>query len=141
MKRTARIFAFAFAGPALLGVIGVQVLNAQEILTPAPIKRTLIFKKDLEGIEGKEMHVWVTEFAPGETTGNHYHPWHEFVYVLEGAFTIEVQGKPPVTLKPGELVNLAPKQQHEGKNTLRSPTKVLVFGLAVKGEPLVVQVK
>jgi len=34
-------------------VIGVQVLNAQEILTPAPIKRTLIFKKDLEGIEGK----------------------------------------------------------------------------------------
>jgi len=83
-------------------VIGVQVLNAQEILTPAPIKRTLIFKKDLEGIEGKEMHVWVTEFAPGETTGNHYHPWHEFAYVLEGAFTIEVQAKPPVTLKPGE---------------------------------------
>jgi quercetin dioxygenase-like cupin family protein len=60
---------------------------------------------------------------------------------LEGAFTIEVEGEPAVTLKPGEIINLAPKQVHEGKNLLNSPTKVLVFGLAPKGEPLVVPVK
>ncbi len=87
------------------------------------------------------MHAWVTEFAPGVNTGKHYHPWHEFVYVLEGAFGIEVQGEPAATLKPGEIISLAPKQVHEGKNVLNSPTKVLVFGLAPKGESLVVPVK
>ena len=115
--------------------------NAQEALTSAPVKRTLIVKTELEGIEGKEMHAWVTEFAPRVSTGRHIHPWHEFVYVLEGSFSIEVQGKSPVTLKPGEIISLAPKQVHEGKNLLDSPTKVLVFGLAPKGESLVVPVK
>jgi quercetin dioxygenase-like cupin family protein len=57
----------------------------------------------------------------------HYHPWNEFVYVLAGAFTIEVQGKLAVTLRPGQIINLVPKQVYEGKNLLDSPTKVLVF--------------
>jgi quercetin dioxygenase-like cupin family protein len=92
-------------------------------------------------IEGKDMHAWVTEFAPDVSTGKHHHPWHEFVYVLEGDFTIEVQGEPAVTLKPGEIITLAPKQVHEGKSSPNSPTKVLVFGLAPKDEPLVVQVE
>ena len=125
----------------LLGLIGAQVLNAQETLTAEPVERTLIIKKALEGIEGKDMHAWVTEFAPDVSTGKHHHPWHEFVYVLEGDFTIEVQGEPAVTLKPGEIITLAPKQVHEGKSSPNSPTKVLVFGLAPKDEPLVVQVE
>jgi quercetin dioxygenase-like cupin family protein len=141
MKGTAGRFGLTLAVSILVGVIGASVLNAQEALTPAPVKRTLIVKTELEGIEGKEIHAWVTEFAPGASSGKHYHPWNEFVYVLEGAFTIEVQGEPAVTLKPGEIINLAPKQVHEGKNLLNSPTKVLVFGLGPKGEPLVVPVK
>ncbi len=43
--------------------------NAQETLTSAPVKRTLIVKTELEGIDGKEMHAWVTEFAPEVSTG------------------------------------------------------------------------
>ncbi len=144
MKKTAIRFGSILAASILVGVvgaIGVQVMNAQEILTVAPVKRTLIVKTELEGIEGKEMHTWVTEFAPRMSTGKHYHPWHEFLYVLEGALTIKVQGQPEVTLKPGEVINLAPKQVHEGKNLLNSPTKVLVYGLAPKDETLVVPVK
>ncbi len=141
MKQTAGRFALPLALSIMVGVIGAQFLQAQEALTLAPLKRTLIVKTELEGIEGKEMHAWVTEFAPMVNTGKHYHPWHEFVYVLEGAFGIEVQGKPALTLKPGEIISLGPKQVHEGKNLLNSPTKVLVFGLAPKGESLVVPVK
>jgi quercetin dioxygenase-like cupin family protein len=65
---------------------------------------------------------------------------HYFLCLLRTG-TIEVQGEPAVTLKPGEIINLAPKRVHEAKNLLNSPTKVLVFGLAPKGEPLVVPVK
>ena len=141
MKQTESIFCLTLAMSILVGLLGVQLSNAEEALTTAPVKRTLIVKTELEGIEGKEMHAWVTEFAPEVSTGKHYHPWHEFVYVLEGAFGIQVQGEPAATLKPGEIISLAPKQVHEGKNLLKSPTKVLVFGLAPKGESLVVPVK
>jgi quercetin dioxygenase-like cupin family protein len=141
MKRIAIRFGLTLAVSALVGVIGASVLNAQEVLTPAPIKRALILKTELEGIEGKEMNAWVAEFAPGASSGKHYHPGNEFVFVLEGAFTLELQGEPAVTLKPGEIINVAAKRVHEGKNLLNSPTKVLVFGLAPKGEPLVVPVE
>ena len=122
-------------------IMNSSLSNAQETMTQAPVKRTLIVKAELEGIEGKEMHAGVTEFAPNLNTGKHYHPWHEFVYVLEGEFGIKVEGESEVTLKPGEIISLAPKQVHEGKNLLNSPTKVLVFGLAPKGESLVVPIK
>lgn len=125
-----------------VGVIGSQVLNAQQELSPPPVKRTLIVKTKLEGIEGKDVHAWVTEFAPGARSGKNYHPWHEFVYVLEGTFTIEAEGRPPVTLQPGEIIHLAPKQVHEGKNASEtSPLKLLVFGMGPKGQPLVFPVK
>jgi quercetin dioxygenase-like cupin family protein len=140
VKRTAGGFGLCLAVSTFIAVIGASILNAQEVLTASPVKRALILKTELEGVEGKEMHAWGTEFAPGASSGKHYHPWNEFVYVLEGAFTIEVQGNPAVTLKPGEIISLAPKQVHEGKNLLNSPTKVLVFGLAPRGESLVVPV-
>jgi quercetin dioxygenase-like cupin family protein len=141
MKRTAGRFRLTLAVLTFIAVIGAPILSAQEVLTPSPVKRSLILKTELEGVEGKEMHAWVTEFAPGASSGKHYHPWKEFVYVLEGAFTIEVQGNPAATLKPGEIISVAPKQVHEGKNLLNSPTKVLVFGLAPRGESFVVPVE
>ena len=50
----------------LVGVLGASVLNAQEALTPAPVKNVrLIVKTELEEIEGKEIHAGVTKFAPG----------------------------------------------------------------------------
>lgn len=106
-----------------------------------PVKRALIVKTELEGLQGKEMHAWVTELGPKVSTGKHYHPWREFVYVLEGEFSMQKEGEQAVTLKPGESISLPPKQVHEGKNPLDSPTKVLVFGLAPKDEALVVQVE
>ena len=125
----------------LVGACGGQELKTKEASTPVPVKRTIVAETELEGIEGKVMRAWVAEFAPGANTGKHYHPLHVFVYVLEGDFTIEVQGEPAVTLKPGEIIDLEPKQVHEAKNLLNSPTKVLAFGLATKGESIVLPVK
>lgn len=140
MKRTTG-FSFLLAISILLGGIGVQVLKSQEVSPPTPIKRTVIVERELEGIKGKVMQAWVTEVAPGASTGKHYHPLHVFVYVLEGAFTIEVQDKPAVTLNPGEMIEVKPKQVHEVKNLLDSPTKVFAFGLGQKGESFVFPVK
>jgi quercetin dioxygenase-like cupin family protein len=120
------------------GIIGHQLLSAQ----PEPVTRQVLLKTDLAGIDGKEGIVVLAEIAPGATTGKHYHPAHEFAYVLEGSLTLEVQGKPPVTLKPGGVVHQPPRQTHEGKNASRTdPVKILAFYLSEKGQPLTNPVK
>ena len=51
--------------------------------------------------KGSEMNVWVADIAPGAATGKHTHPTPRFVYVLEGAVVLEMDGKPPQTFKAG----------------------------------------
>jgi quercetin dioxygenase-like cupin family protein len=141
MKRIVFAFVVWVAGSMLPRAAFAQQ-PAPVAATPAPIQRTLLLKQELEGLEEKELHVWVAELAPGASTGRHIHPWHEFVYVLEGALTIEVRGRESLTRKAGELVSLPPREPHEAKNALAvSPTRAVVFGLAPKGVPLVVNVE
>ncbi len=137
MRRTALMLGLTLAVGVTLGVIGGQVLNAQQ----EAVKRTALLKTDLEGIEGKEGNVVMVEIAPGASTGRHYHPGHEFAYVLAGSGTLEIEGKAPLAIKPGAIAHLTPKQVHNAKNTGKTSLKVLVFAIYGKGEPPVTQVK
>jgi quercetin dioxygenase-like cupin family protein len=115
-----------------VGMIGNQVLIAQQ----QPAQRTVLLKTDLAGIEGKEALVLTVAAAPGAVGGKHYHPGHELAYVLEGSLILEVEGKPPATLKAGDTFHIPPKVVHSGKNASTTiPYKVLVFGLFEKGQP------
>ena len=95
MQRTAVILALTLASGIVAGMIGYHVLQAQ----PAAATRTGLLKTDLVGIEGKEAVMLTVEGGPGLIGGKHYHPGSEFAYVLEGSLVMEVEGKPPVTLK------------------------------------------
>ncbi|MBI3325366.1 MAG: cupin domain-containing protein [Nitrospinae bacterium] len=136
MKRMAVTLALVLAVGVAVGAIGTQVLNAQE-----PIKRTVLFKTDLPGSPEKEALVINVELAPGAAAGKHYHPGHEFVYVVEGSATLMVKGKRPVALKPGATAHLLPKQVHDVKNASTTPLKALVLAIYEKGQPPVVAVK
>ena len=57
-----------------------------------PIKRTVLFRGDLEGAPGKEIVVFVADLAPGAIGAKHYHPGPEFFYVLEGTLAHEPEG-------------------------------------------------
>ena len=138
MKRTVFMLGVALAAGIAVGVIGTQVLKAQQ----EPVKATVLLKTDLAGIEGKEALVVLVEHAPGTAAGKHYHPGHEFAYLLEGSAILEPVGKPPVTLQPGEIIYLPPKQVHDAKNASTTvPLKVLVFQVAEKGQPFLIPVK
>jgi quercetin dioxygenase-like cupin family protein len=79
------------------------------------------------------------EIDPGGAGGKHYHPGDAFGYILEGSMTLEIAGKLPVTLKPGESGHVPPKQVHDDKNPSQAtPLKFLVFHVADKGQPLAV---
>lgn len=61
MRRVAIMLGLTVAVGIAFGVIGNQVLNAQQ----PTIKRTDVLMTEIAGMEGKEAHMWVAEIAPG----------------------------------------------------------------------------
>jgi quercetin dioxygenase-like cupin family protein len=53
---------------------------------------------------GREVIQARVEIDPGVTSPKHTHPGEEIVYVLEGSLEYQVEGKPPVTLKAGDVL-------------------------------------
>jgi quercetin dioxygenase-like cupin family protein len=138
MKRTAFMLVVALVIGMVIGVVGIQWLNAQQ----PPVTRTELLRTDLPGIEGREGIVYIAELAPGAAAGKHYHPGSELFYVLEGSMILEVEGKPPVTMKQGEARHLAPNEVHDVKNaSTTAPMKGLIFQIPEKGQPLVTPVR
>jgi quercetin dioxygenase-like cupin family protein len=121
-----------------LGALGDRFLSAQQ----QSIKRTELLKTVIEGMEGKEVIMYVAELAPGAAAGKHTHPGPEFAYILDGALTLEPEGQAPKTYKTGEVFHNAAKIVHDAKNaSATAPSKVLVFLLAEKGQPLATPVQ
>jgi quercetin dioxygenase-like cupin family protein len=116
------------------GWTAATVLEAQ----PTGIKRTLLMKKELAGIEGREVYLGTAEIAPGASAGRHFHDGHEIGYVLEGTAHFEVEGQAPVELKPGDHYHVEAGKRHDARNTGTGPAKVLAIYLIEKGKPLVV---
>ena len=121
-----------------LGALGDRFLSAQQ----QSIKRTELLKTAIEGMEGKEAIMYVAELAPGAAAGKHTHPGPEFAYILDGALTLEPEGQALKTYKTGEVFHNAAKIVHDAKNaSATAPSKVLVFLLAEKGQPLATPVQ
>jgi quercetin dioxygenase-like cupin family protein len=73
--------------------------------------------------------------------GRHWHPGEEIVYVLEGSLEYAVEGKPPVTLKAGEVLFIPAGTIHAAKNVGSGNGAELATYVVEKGKPLVVMVK
>ena len=138
MRRTAVLLGVTLAVGIAVGAIGARVLSA----TQGPVTRTVLLETDLAGMEGKEGFVILAEIAPGAATGKHSHPAHEFAYVLEGEGLLEVEGRQPVSLKPGVAIHQPPGQVHNGKNASTTAVlKILAVYIAEKTQPLTAPVK
>jgi quercetin dioxygenase-like cupin family protein len=138
MRRLAALLSVTFTMGIAVGSLAVKGVSGYS----EPVKRTVLLKTDLAGTERQEGVVWVIEIAPGANTGKHYHPGHEFVYVLEGAGRTEAEGKPASTVRTGEVVYLPPGQVHSTTNaSTTAPAKALVVYIGAKGRPLVVPVQ
>ena len=138
MKRIAVMLAVTLAVGIALGVIGSRSLNAQQ----EPLKRTMLLKTDLKGLEGKEGVVALVELAPSAVAGKHYHPGNEVNYVLEGTGVLEIDGKEPIRLQTGTTSHIPAGEAHSVTNTSATdPLKLLAFWVAEKGKPLSVPVK
>src|SRR5262249_235026 len=73
-------------------------------------------KDNLVGCAGKEISISLNEFGPG-SSGPHYHQGDSFTYVLEGAETYQLEGKPEVVVKAGDLLHEEPLKIHTVANS------------------------
>jgi len=110
-------------------------------LAQAPgIKRTDLQRHDLS-VPGREVVQVRVELAPGVSFPNHTHPGEEIIYVLEGTWEYTVEGKPPVTLKAGEVLFIPAGTIHSAKNVGSGNGAELATYVVEKGKPLVVLAK
>jgi len=142
MNRTVWMLTLTLVVGIAIGVMGTRVLNAQYAQQQEPVKRKVLFQTDLADIPGKEATLGLAEYAPGASSGKHYHPRHVLIYVLEGSAINEPEGKPPITLKQGDVLYEPPKLVHNFKNaSTTAPFKLVSCGIGEKGQPRVVPVK
>jgi quercetin dioxygenase-like cupin family protein len=75
------------------------------------------------------------EIGPGGETGRHMHPFPTFVYVLEGAINVEMDGGAAHSYKAGDSFLEVVNTWHNGKNNGTTTAKVLVVFVGVHGKP------
>jgi len=128
----AAVFAnLAAASPAL----------AQSHAPAAPdiAKPNLVLQQVVEGLprdEKQTVRVMTATFKPGDKTVYHTHRFPVTVYVLEGAFTLELDGRAPITVKAGEALVEPPKVAMTGYNrSATEPTKVVIFYVSANDTP------
>jgi quercetin dioxygenase-like cupin family protein len=118
----------------LLAGSGV-VLHANR---PPPVLEG-VSRKDLQrhdlAITGREVVQTEVTLAPGVLAPRHWHPGEEIVYMLEGELEYVIDGQPPVTLKPGEVLFIPAGAVHSARNVGKGDGTELATYLLEKGKP------
>jgi quercetin dioxygenase-like cupin family protein len=105
---------------------------AENMVTPA-------LKTMIEGMPNTEANIVSFDVEPGWVTDHHIHPGHVFVYVIEGALHIDVDGKDPVDYTAGSAFYELPNVGMTGGNlSATDRAKFIVFQFGEAGKQLMV---
>jgi quercetin dioxygenase-like cupin family protein len=128
-------------------IAATMLLAAATALAPhagqaqqAGVHRTDLQRHDLS-IPGWEAIQARVDIDPGMTAPNHRHPGEEIIYVLAGSMEYQLQGKPPVTLKAGDVLFVPAGVIHSAKNVGHDNASELATYVVEKGKPLVELIK
>lgn len=95
------------------------------------VKPQILLQQIVEGMprgEKQELRVLTASFKPGDKTVFHTHRFPVTVYVLEGAFTLEMEDRAPVTVTQGQAMVEPPHVKMTGYNRSTSDLlRVVVF--------------
>ncbi len=133
MKRIYFLLGITLTLGVVLGLLGSRMLSAQEGLKSGKVLQ----RTEVVGAKGMEAILVLRTVPPGGESGKHTQSGTEIVYILKGSAVLEVQGKPPKTLKTGEAFSTVAGEVHNVKNASASaPTEALAFYIAKKGARL-----
>ena len=132
MMKSKSVLAIVIVGSSLV----LHVAQAQQ----PGVKRTELQRHDL-GVPGREVVQVRVDLAPGVAFPPHRHPGEEIIYVIEGLWEYQVEGKPPLTLKAGDVLFIPAGTIHAAKNVGSGNAAELATYIVEKGKPLVELVK
>ena len=125
----------AFAATLLLPAAA----GAEGLATPSLRGRAVV--RGLPRGEAQEVRVLRATFQPGDRTVFHTHRSPVTVYVLEGEFTLELEGQPAVTVGAGQAYVEPPLVRMTGYNrSATQPLRVVIFYVSDPGTPFLDEV-
>ena len=89
----------ALAILAVLMSTGLALGQEAAFAKPNPVIRQIV--DGMPKGDKQEISVFTATFKPGDKTVFHTHRFPVTVYILEGTFTLELDGRPPSLPKPG----------------------------------------
>jgi quercetin dioxygenase-like cupin family protein len=98
------------------------------------IHRTILKRIDVPGSSYEVVYVLV-EISADSIVPRHTHPGSVMGYLLEGDYTVLINGQPPRNLRSGEVFEVPPGVVHE-EHTGNRPAKILAVFTVEKGKPL-----
>jgi quercetin dioxygenase-like cupin family protein len=121
---------------ALGSALALHLASAQQ----QGVKRTELQRHDLS-VPGREMVQVRVEVEPGVALPVHTHPGEEVVYILEGTWEYQVEGKGVQTLKAGDVAFVPAGTKHSARNVGSGKGAAVATYIVEKGKPLVVPAK
>ncbi len=131
---------------ARLAVVAALIVASGGVLQVARAQHEGTRRIDLQqhdlSVPGREVVQTIVEIDPGVTSSRHTHPGEEIVYVLEGApLEYQLEGKPPVTLQPGDVLFIPAGAIHAARNVGRRKGAELATYIVERGKPLLTVVR
>jgi quercetin dioxygenase-like cupin family protein len=99
------------------------------------LKRTEL-QHSASSIPGREIVQVLTEIPAGVESGWHQHPGEEVGYILAGTVTMEIQGKPTLTLGQGDPFLMPPRTPHNATDLGPETGKMLSTYIVKPEQPL-----
>ena len=122
--RSSMITSFAFV--ALVICLPSMAQEQSTAKPPPPLLREIV--QGMPKGERQEVRVLTATLKPGEKTPFHTHRFPVTVYILEGAFTLEMEGREPITVKAGQAMVEPPHVGMTGYNRSNTePLRVVIF--------------
>jgi quercetin dioxygenase-like cupin family protein len=119
---------FVIAAAALAGALLAGPALAQQPGMAAP---KLVLSETVKGMPTaamQQVRVLTASFRPGDKTVFHTHRSPVTVYVLEGKFTLDLEGHAPVTVQAGQAYVEPPNVKMTGYNkSATDPLRVVIF--------------
>lgn len=128
--------AFAAATTALMlgSLPGHPVAHEAGLARPEIVLREAV--RGMPRGESQELRVMTATFRPGDRTVFHTHRSPVTVYILEGQFTLELEGRAPVVLSAGQAYVEPPQVKMTGYNrSTTQPLRVVIFYVSDPGTP------
>lgn len=120
----------AIQGLSILVAAASIILPYTASAQHGPARPDLLMREIVQGMprgEQQELRVFTATIQPGQATVFHTHRFPVTVYMLEGAFTLEMEGRPAVTVRAGEAMVEPVNVKMTGYNRGEGPIRLVIF--------------